>query len=152
MTKLYHEAGSWIVPGKQGKAAERGDVPNSPDGLAAWLNSRRVPLAGDVFDGLVPLNDAAHDLLAEAREGAGDPPPASSAEHIEQRRMAMDRCPRCNSTPRGADLLLKGEEKDAVVDWIDQADELWQLEAVALAVKDRLAVLKVGLPEEGPLQ
>lgn len=45
MAKLYHEGDQWVVPGTQGRAAVRADVPNSPDALAAWLNDRGVPVA-----------------------------------------------------------------------------------------------------------
>lgn len=48
MSKLYHHAGSWQLPGKQDKHAERIDVPNQPEQLAAWLNERQVPpIAGE---------------------------------------------------------------------------------------------------------
>jgi hypothetical protein len=67
MPKLYHSAGSWQLPGKQDKKAERVDVPDRAPELAAWLNARRVPLQGDAFDGLVPLNPAADELLGELR-------------------------------------------------------------------------------------
>lgn len=154
MTKLYHAAGTWQIPGQQDKKAERVDVPNPPAELAAWLNSRRVPIEGDAFDGLVPGNAAARELLDALRDpvGLASEPPTSSDEHKEARRMAMGRCPRCNSTPRGAHLLLKGEEKDAILAWIEDADELWQIEAIALAVRDRVRALGLASEEQGRVQ
>ncbi|MGE0178954.1 MAG: hypothetical protein AB7O91_03935 [Sphingomonas sp.] len=60
MTKLYHDAGAWVVPGEQGRGAERVDVPGSPAELAAWLNDRDVqPVAA---------------APAEAPEAADDEP------------------------------------------------------------------------------
>lgn len=79
MTKLYHDAGEgWQIPGQQSKAAERIDVPNPPAELAAWLNARQVPPEGDAFDGLVPGNAAAHELLAEFRGHKPEPQLASA--------------------------------------------------------------------------
>lgn len=42
MTKLYYDAGTWTVPGQQGRGATRCDVPNNPAELANWLNSRAL--------------------------------------------------------------------------------------------------------------
>ena len=39
MPKLYLEAGSYVVPGKQGRGAERVNVPSNPEQLATWLNA-----------------------------------------------------------------------------------------------------------------
>jgi hypothetical protein len=68
MPKLYHHAASWQVPGRQDRKATRVDVPSQPAELAAWLNARRVPLEGDAFDGLVPGNAAADELLGALRD------------------------------------------------------------------------------------
>lgn len=151
MTKLYHEAESWIVPGKQGRKAERHDVPNSPDELAAWLNSRRVPTSPDRFYGDV-ADSRNLEPVSPPPEGPASEPHPGLSEHAEARRMAMGRCPRCNSTPRGAHLLLKGEEKDAIVEFIEQADELWMIEAIALAVRDRVKALGLAIEEKGGVQ
>ena len=34
MAKLYFDAGAWVIPGAQSKAAERIDVPHVPQDLA----------------------------------------------------------------------------------------------------------------------
>jgi hypothetical protein len=139
--KLYHHAGSWQLPGKQDRKAARVDVPGAPPELCAWLNARRVPVQGDAFDGLVPLNDAAHELLGEARTqlasdpGAGeqyrlgpvtkDPPRispaflgdlAGGAEFVPISKAAeidrlLARCPKCH-----------GSAEAHVISWATSAD------------------------------
>ena len=43
MPKLYHQNGTWIVPGSQDRTAVRHDIPAVPAELAAWLNERETP-------------------------------------------------------------------------------------------------------------
>lgn len=170
MTKLYHAAEGWQVPGRQAKRATRVDVPNAPDDLAAWLNDRAVPAEASPVQ--LQLSDEDRELIGEgkwlteaarrhygtdgpplglASEPAAEPHPGMT-EHAEARRMAIGRCPRCNGTPRGAHLLLKGQEKDAIVEFIEQADELWMIEAIAHAVRDKVRALGLASEEQGGVQ
>jgi hypothetical protein len=162
MPKLYYSvqrasdpalADPWQVPGQQDKKAERVDVPAAPAELAAWLNSRRVPLAGDAFDGLVPANEAARELLAGLRApgtageqtgavltsadvdrvNASRPSfmPRLDADEIERRRIAMRQCPKCGGS-RAERTLTVGD----FLAWIDGAP-MDELQEIAHAIKER---------------
>lgn len=160
--KLYHngEPEGWQIPGKQDRKAERIDVPSSPADLAAWLNVRDVSPRATPHGIMAPeledftaqdredhTGDAAAYLrgpiagavITEAevdRVNASRPTflPRLDAAEIERRRMALDRCPKCNS----AAAVEIGV--DQVLAWIHTA-EAEQLERVAAAVKDEAAEL-----------
>lgn len=135
MTKLYHGPAGWQIPGAQLKTAAKVEVPSSPAPLAAWLNSRRVPLEGDAFDGLVPGNAPARDLLEEVRYGippiaaelderkAGNQEARDRLEAINQRT----RCPECKAmliaTAEGADKAAISRTIDRIVDWVSAAPD-----------------------------
>lgn len=165
--KLYHNhqaaSGSkWELPGKQDRKAERVDVPAAPAELAAWLNSRRVPREGDAFDGLVPGNEPARELLAamrEAPEGARqwelgaptrDPPrydPKHSADYGHAEFVPITRaaaiaasyngCPACHRT--WAAQVLAG---------ISSA-EIDDLKMIADAIKTHVGELNEQLDQAG---
>src|SRR5688572_19849174 len=96
MPKLYYEEGSWIIPGVQGRKAERVDIPNQPGELATWLNDRSVSpkpgyLAGVTFD-------------------AAELAPAPAAPAVDER------------AARRASLLQQGAEIDVVCELIERAE------------------------------
>jgi hypothetical protein len=161
MPKLYHHQSAWQIPGQQDRKATRVDVPNAPAALAAWLNSRRVPLEGDAFDGLVPGNAPARELLEELRTGDGgepwilgapakDPPRydpkfsadvAGGAEFVPVTKAAeidrlLERCPKCHGTWTAR--VLAG---------IPDA-ELADLEAIADKIREVCAVRNLELADQ----
>jgi hypothetical protein len=172
MPKLYHHAEGWQVPGRQDKKAIRVDVPSTPPELAAWLNARRVPLEGDAFDGLVPCNTAADELIGSLRaqpsEHAGDAaayilgpstkdPPrlspaflgdlAAGAEFVPISKTAeidrlLARCPACHQSAEGALALQQGKEIEAIFAWAAAAPE-WAV----LQLASRLAELAEEIKE-----
>jgi hypothetical protein len=165
MPKLYHHADAWQVPGRQDRKAKRVDVPSSPPELAAWLNSRRVPLEGDAFDGLVPGNTAADELLGEIRGQAAadgeqpwilgpvtkDPPrystsfladAASGAEFVPVTKAAeMDRllarCPMCHNSEAAALDRRDRLDFDGIMAWVrDRATSL-ELDDLADLIEEK---------------
>jgi hypothetical protein len=77
-------------------------VPSSPADLAAWLNERHVPLEPGIAaleaasgDAGAVLDQADVDQVNEQRAGFM---PDLSADEIERRRMAVNRCPKCNAS------------------------------------------------------
>jgi hypothetical protein len=97
-----HNTG-WQIPGQQDRKAQRVDVPSSPAELAAWLNERHVTARarhcrarGDpIGDAGAVLDQADVDQVNEQRAGFM---PDLSADEIERRRMAVNRCPKCNAS------------------------------------------------------
>lgn len=129
MPKLYHNGTSWQLPGQQDKTALRFDVPGSPAELAAWLNDRHVPVAVD--GGFTWLDDA-------------PPAPTDEAPIASTGPIAGDpsRCAACKArtivaTEAGAGKLAISREVDQVTAWIAELPELWALQRVAEALKDR---------------
>lgn len=118
MTKLYHGAGGWQVPGQQDKDAQRVDVPNPPELLAAWLNERGVQADGTIPD---------HEVVPTG--STFDTPPAS------------DPCPKCKMTPRHAKTIaqhrLRSADTEAKERWILEEADPWTLGRLAGAVAMR---------------
>lgn len=167
MPKLYHHAGSWQLPGKQDRKAAKAEVPDRAPELCAWLNARRVPLEGDAFDGIIPVNEAAHELLAAARGVTAEPTegdffrlgpstknplrvaPAflgdieAGAEFVPVTKAAeidrlLGRCPACHSSADAARQRIAGGELDAIRNWIETATAE-QLDDLADLIEERRA-------------
>lgn len=128
MSKLYFlaagEARGWQVPGQQGKGAQRVDVPNSPEALAAWLNERHVPAVAIAELGAPGTADAA-ELEPEEREeletqlsGAPGGPRIPGF------------CDACGRSAAGTLKLQQGNELDAIEQWAETA-EVWALKRLA---------------------
>jgi hypothetical protein len=131
MPKLYHHAGSWQLPGQQDKKAERVDVPGQPAELAAWLNSRRVPREGDAFDGLVPCNTAAHELLDELRQ---EEPETQLSGRFDGPRVAGF-CDACGRSAAGSLKLAQGNDISTIEQWMETAD-LWAIQQLVERARD----------------
>lgn len=133
MTKLYSNGALWQVPGRQDKTAERIDIPNSPDQLAAWLNDRRVSPAGSELAGVVPMNSAADELLEEIRG-----PSADGIEPIGN----PNRCANCKAvliaTPEGADKAAISRTLTQIGDWMDTAPD-WALMNLVEIINEKAA-------------
>lgn len=166
MTKLYHEAGAWVVPGKQGRKAERLDVPNSPEDLASWLNARAVPISQLASEGEEPIAELELERpwvrgpeapnpprYATTEEAAADAGvvfvPIDKAAEIDR---LLGRCPRCSGGPEAAAMWRQLAELEGIEAWIAKCDSVSAIEAIALAVKDRIGEFKVDLEEEGTVQ
>jgi hypothetical protein len=145
MPKLYHDTvEGWQVPGQQAKTATRIDVPNAPVELAAWLNARVhivepiAELLGEDFDRSDPVGEAPPPPIATSPV-AGDP----------------SRCAACKArtivaTEAGAGKLAIARELDQVTAWIAELPELWALQRVAEALKDRTGQFSAA--EQGGVQ
>lgn len=110
MPKLYHHAGSWQLPGKQDRKAERVDVPDRAPELCAWLNARRVPLEAD------ELGEELDTQLASEPEPPAPPPP----------------------TPAIKPPAI-GASADELVDWLFDHASNSQIHDVMSAITDRFA-------------
>jgi hypothetical protein len=72
MAKLYYDDRRWVVPGKQGRAAVRVDIPSNPDALAAWLSEHDVrPGVADYYP-------------PDAPAAPGEAPDAGAASAIQR--------------------------------------------------------------------
>src|SRR4051812_40858434 len=120
--KLYHEQ-VWVIPGKQGRGAERVDVPSSPADLAAWLNERQVSpepcntqLASEQLEALEelqPLNEPAEDLLEITK--------------AKLRAKIAGHCPECGRSAAGTLKLQLGNDIGELEAWLEDRNvgDLW---------------------------
>lgn len=133
--RLYcTDAGQWAgtqadARALAGKAWEEVDVPTDKPGLLAWLNGNKVAAGGP---SAVPGLTLAPIVVAEATHLA-EPAPIA----------APTTCPKCSRTPRAAETLAKGDDIEALAEWIWRA-EGWQIERVLGALGGRLAELRDG--------
>lgn len=117
MPKLYRENGLWVVPGQQGKKAERVDIPSTPAELAAWLNVReqQQEIAPEVEQPPVPQNGSVA-------------------------------CPRCKMLPGLAERSAKALAERAITEerirWIAEEADPGTLGRLAAAVAERFNNLK----------
>lgn len=143
MTKLYHDAESWIVPGQQGKGATRADVPISPPELAAWLNDRRVPIEPGAGADVAPCNTAADELLEQDLDPQLARPPSGP-------RVA-GHCDSCGRSAAGTLKLGLGNDLETIGAWLETA-ELWTMSRVVELVRDRVELLGKTIDERGTIQ
>jgi hypothetical protein len=144
MTKLYHGAEGWQIPGQQDKKAERVDIPTAPAELAAWLNERHVwAIAREIDSDQVGMTGDYPDLTIEELEqlGEGDPQLAS-----ERKPMAPGFCPECGLSRAGALKLGLGNDVAAIEEWVATA-EPWALQRVADAIAGHVRALNEQLDE-----
>jgi hypothetical protein len=145
--KLYHEQ-IWVVPGKQGRGAERVDVPTTPAELADWLNDRRVtPAHGDeqlAREQATPFDDMSEEEIA----GLG-----VELLTAPERPKVPGRCDRCGRSPAGTLKLSCGHDLDELGQWLEdvQLDQLWMLQRAAELIRDRVRALG-GTLEGGSVQ
>jgi hypothetical protein len=152
--KLYYDCGTWTIPGKQGRQADRVDVPNAPGELARWLNERDVSL--------LPLTTMAQAFSHAAEQLASDGerpwiagPPTKDPQRVKAedfklvdgktefvpitRAAALDlsfqQCPACH---RGAAAAIGA---DQVTAWVRSFASLDELQLVAEAIRAQVREL-----------
>jgi hypothetical protein len=133
MTKLYHngEPEGWQIPGAQDRKAERIDVPNPPAELAAWLNERdvspRVPAPNSTHAGEFDDAPSVAELL-------------DAADRAERERgpKVPGKCDACGRSAAGALKLARGNDLDALAEWLEgiDIDELWVMQRAGELFRD----------------
>lgn len=117
MTKLYYGDKTWFTPGHQPKDAERADVPNAPQDLADWLNTRRVwPVE--------PERPA-------SEEGAACKP-----------QLGPDYCPKCDTHASNAAAFVRRAKADELARFVAEEMLPGQVEELFLALGVRFAELR----------
>jgi hypothetical protein len=99
-------------------------VPNTPPELAAWLNARRVPLEGDAFDGLVPVQHASRRAPRGAPHERHAANPGSSGRRPKTRR-AFAGVPRRSRQRRGVCAVTKAAEIDRLLQRCPKCHGTW---------------------------
>jgi hypothetical protein len=122
--RLYRTAaGQWTgtqadARARAGKAGEEVDVQTDKQSLLSLLNTHAATAPAE----LAPVDD--------------EPAPTPPAPRIDP-----NVCPKCSRLPRAAEQLAKGDDIDAIGDWLWQAAP-WQVERVFAILGGRVAQLR----------
>jgi len=135
--RLYRTAaGQWAgtqadARALAGKAWDEVDVPTDKPGLLAFLNAGRALASLEL-----PANNLSVDTGRGDCDGGNGEPPTPPAPRIDP-----NACPKCARTARAAEQLAKGDDIDAIGDWLWNAAP-WQVERVFAIMGGRLAQLR----------